>query len=149
MQLGFSHRVLYLILSCMESLHHVKAHTRVFTRTLNNLQDEPHKKDLEKGAGFHLASSSVPSGLDGLFEFPRNPTLGNFANNFLDTGGLLLCCYYSVAKASLSFTVSLSLLKLMSIESDAIQPSHPLLPSSFPALNLSQDGGVFLKINEP
>ena len=46
---------------------------------------------------------------------------------------------------SLSFTISLSLLKLMSIESDAIQPSHPLLPSSFPALNLSQDGGVFFK----
>jgi len=142
MQLGFSHRVLYLILSCMESLHHVKAHTRVFTRTLNNLQDEPHKEELEEGAGFHLASSAVPSGLDGLFEFPRNPTLGNFANNFLDTGGLLLCCYYSVAKASLSFTVSLSLLKLMSIES--VMPANHLilcdplllLPSVFPSIRV-------------
>ena len=142
MQLGFSHRVLYLILSCMESLHHVKAHTRVFTRTLNSLQDGPHKEELEKGAGFHLASSTVPSGLDGLFEFPRNPTLGNFANNFLDTGGLLLCCCYSVAKSSLSFTVSLSLLKLVSIES--VMPANHLilcspllfLPSVFPSIRV-------------
>ena len=43
-------------------------------------------------------------------------------------------------QASLSFTISLSLLKLMSI--DAIQPSHPL---SFPppAFNLSQHQGLF------
>ena len=128
-----------------ESLRHFKAHTSVFTRTLNNLQDGPHKEELEKGAGFHLASSAVPSGLDGLFEFPRNPTLGNFANNFLDTGGLLLrCCYLVavIAKSSLSFTVSLSLLKLMSIES--VMPANHLilcsplllLPSIFPSIRV-------------
>ena len=48
---------------------------------------------------------------------------------------------WTVARqASLSFTISQSLLKLMSIESDVIQPSHPLsLLSS--ALNLSQHQG--------
>jgi len=34
-------------------------------------------------------------------------------------------------QAPLSFTISWSLLKLMSRVGDAIQPSHPLLPSSF------------------
>ena len=47
----------------------------------------------------------------------------------------------------LSFTISWSLLKLKSIESvksiDAIQPSHPLLPTSLPTLNLSQHQGLF------
>ena len=41
-------------------------------------------------------------------------------------------------QASLSFTVSQSLLKLMSIESVIPSNSHPLSPSSFPALSLSQ-----------
>ena len=45
-------------------------------------------------------------------------------------------------QASLSFTISLSLLKVMSIES-AIQPSHPLLHPSPLALNLSQCQGLF------
>ena len=45
-------------------------------------------------------------------------------------------------QASLSFTVSLSLLKLMSIVSDAIQPSHPLLSPSL-AFILSQHQGLF------
>ena len=46
-------------------------------------------------------------------------------------------------QASLSFSISQSLLKLMSIGvHDAIQPSHPLLPPS-PALNLSQHKGLF------
>ena len=45
-------------------------------------------------------------------------------------------------KASLSFTISQSLLKLMSIES--VMPSnHPLLSPSPPALNLSQHQGLF------
>ena len=44
-------------------------------------------------------------------------------------------------QASLSFSISWSLLKLMSIESDTIQPSHPLSPPS--ALNLSQHQGLF------
>ena len=46
-------------------------------------------------------------------------------------------------QASLSFTTSRSLLKFMSIESDAIQPSHRMLPPSPPALSLSQHQGLF------
>ena len=47
-------------------------------------------------------------------------------------------------RASLSFTISWSLLKLMSIElMDTIHPSHPLLSPSLPALNLSQHQGLF------
>ena len=45
-------------------------------------------------------------------------------------------------QASLSFTISLSLLKVMSIES-AIQPSHRLSHPSLLALNLSQHQGLF------
>ena len=41
-------------------------------------------------------------------------------------------------QASLSFTISRSLLKLISIDGDTIQPIHPLSPPSPPALNLSQ-----------
>ena len=47
-------------------------------------------------------------------------------------------------QASLSHTISLSLLKLMSIESVMVfQPSHPLLPPSPLALNHSQHQGLF------
>ena len=46
-------------------------------------------------------------------------------------------------QASLSITNSWSLLKLMSIVSDAIQPSHPLSSPSPPAFNLSQHQGLF------
>ena len=73
---------------------------------------------------------------------------------------LSCCCCYSVTKssqtlcnpwtaalpcqASLSFTISQSLLKLTFIEvSDAIQPSHSLSPPSPPAFNLSQHQGLF------
>ena len=46
--------------------------------------------------------------------------------------------------ASLSFTISQSLLKLMSIwAGDAIQPSHPSLSLSPPAFSLSQHQGLF------
>ena len=45
--------------------------------------------------------------------------------------------------ASLSITKSWSLLKLMSIESDAIQPAHPPSSPSPPAFNLSQHQGLF------
>ena len=44
-------------------------------------------------------------------------------------------------QASLSFTISHSLLKLMSV-GDAIQPSHPLWSPSPPAFNLSQHQGL-------
>ena len=46
-------------------------------------------------------------------------------------------------QASLSITNSWSLLKLKSIESDAIQSSHPLSSPSPPALNLSQHQSLF------
>ena len=45
--------------------------------------------------------------------------------------------------ASLSFTISRSLLKLMSRVGDAIQPSHPLPPPFPHALNLSQHQSLF------
>ena len=46
-------------------------------------------------------------------------------------------------QASLSFTISWSLLKLMPFVSDAIQASHPLLTPSPPAFYLSQHQGLF------
>ena len=49
----------------------------------------------------------------------------------------------AACQASLSFTVSWSLLKLMSRVGDAIRPSHPLLSPSPPAFNLSQHQGAF------
>ena len=50
----------------------------------------------------------------------------------------------AACQASLSFTISQSLLRLMSIElMVAIQPSPPLLPLSPPTFNLSQHQGVF------
>ena len=55
-----------------------------------------------------------------------------------------LTLWTAACQASLSFTISRSLLKLMSIwVSDAIQPSHPLLAPSPPAFNLSQCQGLF------
>ena len=48
----------------------------------------------------------------------------------------------AACQASLSFTISQSLLKIMSIISDAIQPSHPLSPP-FPSLYLPQHQGLF------
>ena len=47
-------------------------------------------------------------------------------------------------QASLSFTISQSLLKIMSMVSDAIQPSHPLSPSS-PVLYLPQHQGLRIR----
>ena len=52
----------------------------------------------------------------------------------------------AACQASLSFTISWSLLKFMSIESvvPSNHLSHPLWPSSPPALSLSQHQGLFL-----
>ena len=56
----------------------------------------------------------------------------------------LLVSPWTVApQASLSFTISQSLLKLMALISDALQPSCPLSSPSLPAFNLSKDQGVF------
>ena len=50
--------------------------------------------------------------------------------------------WIAACQASLSFNISLSLLKLTSI-SDAIQPSHPLSSPSPPAFKLYQHQGLF------
>ena len=56
-------------------------------------------------------------------------------------------------QASLSITISLSLLKLIWVcefvwwVSDDIQPSHPLSSPSPPALNLSQHQGLFQRVS--
>ena len=51
-------------------------------------------------------------------------------------------------QASLSFTISRTLLKLMTTEvGDAIQPSHPLPPPSPPAFNLSQHQSLFQSVS--
>ena len=55
---------------------------------------------------------------------------------------LFVTPWTAACQASLSITSSQSLLKLMFIES-AIQPSHPLLSPSPPALNPSQHQGLF------
>ena len=70
--------------------------------------------------------------------------------------GLCCCClvaqsclifatpWIAARQASLSFTISQSLLKLVSIwVGDAIQPSHPLLSPSPPAFSFSQHQGLF------
>ena len=46
-------------------------------------------------------------------------------------------------QASLSFTISQSVLKLMSIESVMLSNYHPLPSGSFPDLNLSRHQGLF------
>ena len=46
-------------------------------------------------------------------------------------------------QASLSFTISQSLLKLMSVVCDAIQPSYPLSSLSPYAFKLSKNQGLF------
>ena len=57
---------------------------------------------------------------------------------------LFVTPWITACQASLSITNSWSLLKLMSIRvGDAIQPSHPLLTPSPPALNPSQHQGLF------
>ena len=59
---------------------------------------------------------------------------------------LIVTPWTTAGQASLSFTISQSLLKVMSVESrggDTIQPSHPLLPPSPPTFNLSQHQGLF------
>ena len=50
-------------------------------------------------------------------------------------------------QASLSFTISQSLLKLIHWVSDVIQPSHPLLFSFLPAFNPSQNQGLFQRVS--
>ena len=53
----------------------------------------------------------------------------------------------TACQASLSITNSWSLLKLVHLVSDAIQPSHPLLSPSPPTLNPSQHHGLFKRVS--
>ena len=55
---------------------------------------------------------------------------------------LFVTPWTAARQAFLSFTISQSLFKLMSL-GDAIQPSHPLSSPSPPAFNLTHDQGLF------
>ena len=57
--------------------------------------------------------------------------------------GLFATSWTATHQASLSITNSQSLLKLMSIVGDAVQPSHRLPSPSPPTFNLSQHQGLF------
>ena len=76
-----------------------------------------------------------------------NMTLfSHFVVQWLSHVQLFVTPWTAARQASLCFTVSQSLLKLMSIKydmSDAIQPSHPPSSPSPPALSLSQHQGLF------
>ena len=66
------------------------------------------------------------------------------AVKFLSHVQLFAILWTTAHQASLSFTISQSLLKLMSMGvSDSIQPSHPLSSSSPPSLNISQNQSLF------
>ena len=66
-----------------------------------------------------------------------------FIVNWLSHVRLFATLWTAAHQASLSITNSWSLLKLMSIVCDAIQPSNPLSSISPPAVNLSQHQGLF------
>ena len=57
--------------------------------------------------------------------------------------GLFVTPWTAACQGSLSFTISWILLELMSIESVMHPTSHPLSPSSPPALSFSQHQGLF------
>ena len=61
---------------------------------------------------------------------------------------LFMTPWTAAHQASLSFTISWTLLNLMTTEvSDAIQLSHPLPPLSPPAFNLSQHQSLFQSVS--
>ena len=59
---------------------------------------------------------------------------------------LFATLWIAAYQASLSFTISWSLFRLMSRVSDVIQPSHPLSPSSSTALSYFQHQGLFQRV---
>ena len=70
-------------------------------------------------------------------------TVGEFSSvQLLSRVQLFAKPWTAALQASLSITNSRSLLKLMSIESVAVQPSHPLSSPSPPVFNLSQHQGL-------
>ena len=66
-----------------------------------------------------------------------------FVAQLLSHVRLFAALWTAACRVSLSFTTSQSFLKLTSVVDDAIQPPHPLLPPSPPALNLSQHQNIF------
>ena len=78
-------------------------------------------------------------------ELPEKPPHRAYILKYLFFQSLIHVWLFVTAacQASVSITISLSLLKLLSIVSDAIQPSHPLSPPSPPALSFPQHQGLF------
>ena len=77
---------------------------------------------------------------------PINDIVPVIAVQSLSRVQLFATPWTAACQAPLSFSISQSLLRFMSIESgmsDALQPSHSLSPPSPPALNLSQHQGLF------
>ena len=104
-------------------------------------------------------SDSVDMSLSKLWEIVNDREAWRTAVKDLGSGVCMCVCivqllisvrlfatpWTTVPQASLSFTISQSLLKLMSIES--VMPSNTLLPSLPPALNLSQHQGLFQSVS--
>ena len=83
-----------------------------------------------------------------LYNFERKKTIWRIVQLFssvqsLSHVQLFATLWTAECQASLSITNSWSQPKPLSIESDAIQPSYPLLSPSPPALNVSKHQGLF------
>ena len=97
-----------------------------------------------------LISSSILILINIKFNFydKENKTYTKLSVQLLHHVQLFAIPWTAAYQAFLSINNSLSLLKLMSIESiDAIQPSHPLPSPSPPAFNLSQHQGLFQQVS--
>ena len=93
---------------------------------------------------FYFTKTSMIDIFDLKYRFVPTQTQTTFCCSVTQSCLALSTPRTAACQASLSFTISWSFLKLMSIESsDAIKPSHPLLPPSPPAFNLSQHQGLF------
>ena len=98
---------------------------------------DDHVWELDRGDRVHVANVLTPLNC-------ARPLLLCVIELSLCRVQLFLTSWIAVLQASLSFTMSWSFLKLMSIElMDTIHPSHPLLSPFLPALNLSQHQGLF------
>ena len=86
---------------------------------------------------YHRASLEMPSPQQGGAALERDLGVCGQLLSSLHRFQLFATPWTAAHQASLSFTISQSLLKLMSTESDVIQPSHPLSLLSSPALKPS------------
>ena len=110
-----------------------------------SLSDSIHSVYQVLGSSTSLQVTQIHS-----FSWLNNSPLCVWAVSFFSQSVQWLCLvrlfvssWTAACQASLSFTVSWSLLKLMPIEFVAMQPSHPLSSPSPPAFNLSQHQGLF------